>query len=179
MREGFGTCEEVHILESQEVQQLIHQTAVGEEDVQHADQNHGGDEVGRIHDGLDHLFIALVVYFIDHQSKDDGQREGGQRIERKNQSVLNCGSSIERIKETLEPFQTNPFACPDALGTGVALEGHDDAAHGHIAENQEVQQRGNNKYVQPGVGLKVLESGRTLQVGILTQCHLRLAVTHR
>lgn len=139
---GIGV--DVHPLHAQAGEDGVERAELVVEDVVHkrADYHHG-NEVGQEHHGLGHLFEQLQPHLRQH---DGHQHLQGCAHEQKGHvvedGVAGEEPGVPGAEEETEIFKPRPGAGENALGVVEPLEGQDDAGHGEIVENQEIQHGG-------------------------------------
>ena len=82
--------------------------------------------MGSIHDGLNGLLKLGIVNLVDHQSKDDGQREGCQVNQIDPDRIPQNAAEIGVVKETAKMLKAYPFTPPNPLA-GSAVFGENTA----------------------------------------------------
>ena len=104
--------------------------------VEHANDNHGGDEVGHIRYGLDRFLQTGAVDHIKEQRKDNGERKSyQQRVDCNAKRVDNDALALVGMKKLSKLIKSNPFAVQKSEGRLVVLKGHHDTGHRYVTEN--------------------------------------------
>ena len=144
---GFG--EERHGAQAQQVQQMIDDAALAEEYIEHADQNDGGDEVGRVGDHLRHLAQLVGDAVIEQQRQENRKGErGDDLIDAQHDGVGQQILEHIGMEELVKVLHAHPRAAPDALGRLEVAEGNLHAVHWPIVEDQQIDQRRQEEQVQ-------------------------------
>ena len=156
--------------------QLVDDAVGGrEEQVDHARQHHGGDEVGHVDGRLGEALEPLGVQLIQHDGQQDRDREAEeQAIHVQHDGVLEHTAAVVGVEEGLKVLQAHPLAAGDAEGSLVVAEGDLHAVHREVAENHEKDQRGNQQDPQlPVTAHGALETVSQAMAGHRTGLHLR------
>ena len=139
--------------QAQTNQQIVHNTAAGQESEENVGCDNPGNEIGQIRSGLDEFFQPDVFQFIEHDSQDDGRREGKQQCQQTGCQRVPHDHAEILGEEILEPLQANEFGVKQiveisVLGGSVIGKGHIQASHRRIADHQHPDDAGNHQQKQ-------------------------------
>jgi hypothetical protein len=120
----------------------------GKEDIDHPDDDYGGDKVGRIGNGLNYFFEPGVFATVQGQGEEYRQgKPGSQLVEAQGKGIPQNPAKGIKGKKTDKIFKAHPFAAQDPQFRTEVLKGDKDAVHGHIVENKKIDYRGEQKYI--------------------------------
>ena len=97
----------------------------------------------RVGDGLDRAADALALQLIEHQREDDRQRKAQHQAQQaQRERVAHGDREPVGIEEAIEVVQPAPGAAHDAQLHFVRLKRDQNAVHGLVGEEYDVDQRG-------------------------------------
>lgn len=151
--DGRGAAQQALIAE-----QLTDEAVIRiQEDVEHRDDDHRGDEVGHVGDGLHEALDLGRTDLVDQQRQDDREDEAGHQRPQADAERVPQDLAEERRGEGLfEVVQTDPFAAGQALGRVELAERQLDAPHRHVGEDRHEYQSRSGKHPQLPVALEVV-----------------------
>ena len=134
-----------------------------QEDLDHTADDHDGDEVGRIEDGLDHPLELVKPHLVDNEGQDDGDREAPQQsVEADEHRILHHPPEGGGLEEPDEPVEAYPGA-PGEAQIGIKVpEGDLDAVHRDVLVDN-CQRHGNQ---QQGVELPVVQESLSQRLAV-------------
>ena len=117
--------------------QPVDHSVVGQQLLEHADDDHDGDEVREIGDGLHRALVAGRPHLVEQQCQQDRRPEPPDDGQEAQEHRIADEPPEERIlEEQLEIVESHPGAAQYPGGEIVALERQQDAVHGQVAEKE-------------------------------------------
>ena len=108
-----------------------------EEDADHRDDNHCGDEVGHVRDGLHESLDLLGTNLVDQQSKDDrADKAHHQGRKADADGIAHQAHELRRFEELLEVLQANECTASQALAGHELTERKLNAVHRNVGEDE-------------------------------------------
>ena len=144
-----GIAEEVHRVQTEMLNDVVHNTCRAENLIHNARDNDGGKEIRQIQD----CFRCFSEFDIPHLRQQDGQHDRERKAEEQfaevqHQRIFDCYPEFPRSQSFLEPLQPHPRAVQNALKDIVLFKCHQQAAHRRIPKHQKVQQRNDEHEIQ-------------------------------
>ena len=131
--------------------------ARGQEDVQHRDDDHHGDEVRHVGDGLHEALDLLRADLVDEQGQNDREDEAHDQRPQGDADGVGHDLAEERVMEELvEIFESYELAAGQTLGRVEFAEGKLDAPHRHVGEQADEEQGGSGEDPQLPVAAEVV-----------------------
>ena len=111
--------------------------------------DHDGDQKGEQYRGLVELLKALVRHIADHDCQNNADNvidnDEGDIIQ---ECIADNGERVVRGQKILEIFESVPRAAVNAVVYVIFLKGDNDACHGNIFVDQQIEQAGNHHDVK-------------------------------
>ena len=116
----------------------IDDAVVREELLYHADDDHGGDEMGQVADRLHDPLVGGQTQFVEQQRQHDRRPESPQDgQEPQEHRVPDEAHGVRAGEKRLEIVQPDPGASPDSLHHIEALEGDLHPVHRDVLEHHD------------------------------------------
>ena len=136
-------------LPAQHGNQAVDDPGVGKQIEHQARDNDPGQKVRHVQDGLHHALIGAVRDLIEHDGHENRNRvEEKDFVQADEQRVAQHHRELTRGKYPFEHRKADPGAGTESFENIELLEGHDQPAHGQVAEDQHKDHRSQQHQVQ-------------------------------